>query len=124
MTSPVQQLRKITDYSENALIKDIIRKSKQLADSNRDSQSMISQIGSQNLQGEISGLQERREKTKTKSIGKNKSISIQEIESQNAEGVDFEYDEGDSMDDVFAGDLNDIKNKKSKKSKKISNPSF
>jgi hypothetical protein len=55
VTSPVQQLRQVTDNSENALIKDIIRKSKQLVDGNRDSQGLISQIGSLRIQGGISG---------------------------------------------------------------------
>jgi hypothetical protein len=55
VTSPVQQLRQVTDNSENALIKDIIRKSKQLVDGNRDSQGLISQIGSLRVQGGISG---------------------------------------------------------------------
>jgi hypothetical protein len=55
VTSPVHQLRQVTDNSENALIKDIIRKSKQLVDGNRDSQGLISQIGSLRIQGGISG---------------------------------------------------------------------
>ena len=57
VTSPVQQLRQVTDNTENVIIKDIIRKSKQLVEGNRDSQGLISQIGSLRVQGGgISGL--------------------------------------------------------------------